>query len=438
MSYVDHLRAALAEPDWILLQRLADIAVRAGMSLYIVGGPVRDCLLRRTVTDLDLTTEGDALTLARVMAHELGGAWEKFDRFGTAKVIPPGRTRYAPIDLATTRTETYAHPGALPDVTRGTIETDLIRRDFTINAMAIRLDGEQSGTLVDLHGGESDLSAGRLRVLHDRSFEDDPTRLLRGVRFEQRFNFTFAYDTGRLIASSLPMIDRVSGDRIRHELELIFGEAQPLKTLARLDELGVLSQIDRDLHIDDWIAARFQAQAALPAQYAAPLKAGTRREQNAAVAKADPFACWVWLAGRLSESSLTRFSQRVNLARAEAVDLAQVRAVRDAAETIGQLKSRSRIYRALAHYHERSLRAALTVIDQPDTQAALRLYLDELREVKPALNGTRLQELGVPRGPQLGHILAEVHDALLDGLIATPEQEEEYAQQISAREGRGT
>jgi len=413
MSYVDHLRAALAELDWILLQRLADIAARAGASLYIVGGPVRDCLLRRTVTDLDLTTEGDALTLARSMARELGGAWKKFDRFGTAKLILPGRS--SPIDLATTRTETYAHPGALPEVTRGTIETDLIRRDFTINAMAIQLDGEQQGTLIDLHGGESDLYSGTLRVLHDRSFEDDPTRLFRGARFEQRFNFTFAYDTERIIPASLPMIDRVSGDRIRHELELIYRETQPVKALLRLHEWGALRQIDHELHVDEWIVERFQSQAA-------PF---------------DAFACWVWLACRLSESSLTRFNQRVNLARADAVDLAQVRAMRAVAETIGQLNSRSRIYRALADYHERSLRAALTVIDQAEARAALLLYLNELREVKPALDGGRLQEMGVPRGPRIGRILAEVHDALLDGLIATPAQEEEYAQQIMAREGRG-
>jgi tRNA nucleotidyltransferase (CCA-adding enzyme) len=410
MSYVDHLRAALAEPDWILLQRLADIAAHTGMSLFIVGGPVRDCLLRRTVTDLDLTTEGDALALARTLARELGGAWKKFDRFGTAKLILPGRN--SPIDLATTRTETYAHPGALPAVTRGTIETDLIRRDFTINAMAIRLDGEQQGTLIDLHGGESDLYSGKLRVLHERSFEDDPTRLFRGVRFEQRFNFTFAYDTERIIPSALPMLDRVSGDRIRHELELIFGEAQPLKALLRLDELGALRQIDRDLHLDDWITARFQSQAA-------PF---------------DPFTCWVWLACRLRESSLTRFSQRVNLTRADVVDLAQVRAVRDAAETIGRMNSRSGLYRALADYHERSLRAALTVIDQAEARTAVLLYLNELREVRPALDGTRLQAMGAPRGPQIGRILAEVHAALLDGVIATPEQEEEYAQQIMARE----
>jgi len=413
MSYVDYLRAALAEPDWLTLQHLAEIATRAGMSLYIVGGPVRDCLLRRAVTDLDLTTEGDALKLARTMARELGGAWQKFDRFGTAKLILPGREN--PIDLATTRTETYAHPGALPAVTLGTIEADLIRRDFTINAMAIRLDGAQQGTLIDRYGGEADVYTGVLRVLHDHSFQDDPTRLFRGVRFEQRFNFALAFDTEQLMAPALPVIDQVSGDRIRHELELIFCEAQPLKALARLSELGILRQIEPDLQVDEWTAERFQSQAA-------PF---------------DPFACWVWLACRLSESSLTRLSQRVNLARADAIDLKQVLAVRDAAETIGRLNSRSNIYRALAKYHDRSLRAALTVIDPPVAQAAIGLYLNELREVKPALDGTRLQELGVLRGPVIGRILAEVHAALLDGMIATPQQEEEYAQQIIAREGYG-
>jgi tRNA nucleotidyltransferase (CCA-adding enzyme) len=414
MSYVDHLRAALAETDWSLVRHLAEIATQAGMSLYIVGGPVRDCLLRRMVADLDLTTEGDALTLARTMARELGGAWKKFDRFGTAKLILPGRD--SPIDLATTRTETYAHPGALPNVRRGTIETDLIRRDFTINAMAIRLDGARQGALIDLHGGESDLYSGTLRVLHGRSFEDDPTRLFRGVRFEQRFNFALAADTVPLVAPALPVIDQVSGDRIRHELELTFRETQPLKALARLDELDILRQIEPELRVDDWIVERFQLQAA-------PF---------------DPFTCWVWLVCRLSEGSLTRFSQRVNLARADAIDLAQVQALRDAADTIARLNSRSGICRALAQFHERSLRAALTVIDQPAAREAVVLYLNELREVKPVLDGTRLRDLGVPPGPLMGRILDEVQAAVLDGVIATPQQEEEYAQQIIAREGRRT
>jgi tRNA nucleotidyltransferase (CCA-adding enzyme) len=412
MSYADPLRAALAEPDWLILQHVAEIAARLQMSLYIVGGPVRDCLLRRSVTDLDLTTEGDALMLARTAAHELGGAWKTFERFGTAKLFFPGRS--SPIDLATTRTETYAHPGALPAVTRGTIHTDLIRRDFTFNALAIRLDGEHQGELIDLHDGEQDLRLGLLRVLHARSFEDDPTRLLRGARFEQRFGFAFADDTLRLIPMALPALDRVSGDRLRHDLELIFGEVQPLKPLLRLHELGILRQIDPAFVIDEWIAARFQTQAA-------PF---------------DRFTCWAWLTCRLPESSLTRFSQRVNLARADAVDVAQVKAVRDAQETIGRRHSRSEIYRALAAYSDRALRAALTVIDQPEALHNIVLCLNELRDVKPALDGHQLQALGAPRGPALGQLLEQIHNAVLDGVITTPQQEEDYARRIIAREGQ--
>jgi tRNA nucleotidyltransferase (CCA-adding enzyme) len=411
MSYAETLRAALAEPDWLILQRLAEIAARLEMPLYIVGGPVRDCLLRRVVTDLDLTTEGDALTLARTAAHELGGAWKKFERFGTAKIFFPGRN--SPIDLATTRTETYVHPGALPDVTRGTIQTDLIRRDFTFNALAIRLDGDHQGDLIDRHDGEQDLRQGLVRVLYARSFEDDPTRLFRGARFEQRFEFAFADDTLRLIPAALPALNQVSGDRIRHELELIFQETEPLRPLLRLHELGVLRQIDPAFVIDDWIAARFQTQ----------------------VAPFDRFTCWVWLTCRLSESSLTRFSQRVNLARAEAVDAAHVKAIRDQ-EMIGRWQRRSEIHRALAPYSDRALRAALTVIDQPAAQQNIVLYLNELRDVKPALDGHQLQALGAQRGPALGRLLEQIQEAVLDGVITTPQQEEVYARQLIAREGQ--
>jgi tRNA nucleotidyltransferase (CCA-adding enzyme) len=412
MSYADLLRAALAEPDWSILQRLAEIAVRLEMSLYIVGGPVRDCLLRRTVTDLDLTTEGDALTLSHTAARELGGAWKKFERFGTAKLYVPGRA--IPIDVATTRTETYAHPGALPDVTRGTVQTDLIRRDFTFNALAIRLDGDHQGELIDRHDGEQDLRQGIVRVLHPRSFEDDPTRLFRGARFEQRFGFAFADDTLHLIPAALPALDRVSGDRLRHELELIFQETQPLRPLLRLHELGILQQIDPAFVVDDWIAARFQTQAA-------PF---------------DRFTCWTWLTCRLTGSSLTRFSQRVNLARADAIDAAHVKTVRDAQETIGQLQRRSEIYRALAAYSDRALRAALTVIDRSEAQQNIVLCLNELRDMKPALDGYQLQALGAQRGPALGRWLEQIHEAVLDGIITTPQQEEDYARQLIAREGQ--
>lgn len=411
MSYADQLRAALSESDWAFLRHIAALTERLSQPLFLVGGPVRDCLLRRAVSDLDLTTEGDALALARTVAHEWGGTWKSFDRFGTTKVYLPGRA--LPIDIATTRTETYAQPGALPQVAPGSIHADLIRRDFTINAMALRLDGAYLGGLIDQFGGLIDLRNGVLRVLHPQSFNDDPTRILRGLRFEQRFSFVFAPETQALIPAALSVLAQLSGDRLRHEMELLFRETQPLRALQRMQATGALACIDPALTCDEWLAARFTT-------HAAPF---------------DRFICWAWLTCRLDAASLTRFSQRVNLTRADAVDLAQVKAVRDAAEPIGALTRRSAIYRAVHAYHDRALRAALTVVDQAETQHNLALYLNELCEIKPVIDGDRLQALGMPSGPEMGRLLAQLHDAWLDGEIVTPRQAEDYARQVMKRKG---
>lgn len=411
MSYGDQLRAALAVSDWQTLCDIADVAARLSMSLYIVGGPVRDCLLQRPVSDLDLTTEGDAILLAQTVSRELSGRWKKFDRFGTAKLELPGRA--GSIDLATTRTETYAHPGALPDVTRGTIETDLVRRDFTINALAIRLDGERRGELVDRHGGERDLREGVLRVLHDRSFRDDPTRIFRGARFEQRFGFVTAAETLQLIPAALPVIDQLSGDRIRREFETIFEEQRPLAPLTRLHEWGVLRQVEPELTIDPWVREQFQ-------QHSAPYKR---------------IECWAWLACRLSASDLTRFSQRVNLSRDEALDLAQIADLWEAQNSIGDLTRRSELYRRLSAYRDRALQAALTVIDHDRARANVELYLKELRTVQIAVDGDRLQQLGLTPGPIMRQVLDELRDAVLDGVIRTPQQQEDFARQMIARQG---
>ena len=411
MSYAHQLQAALEPSDWQMLREIGDLASELGMSLYIVGGPVRDCLLLRQVDDLDLTTEGDASQLAQAAAHTLAGAWKKFDRFGTAKLELPGRTR--PIDLATTRTETYAYPGALPDVTRGTIQTDLIRRDFTINAMAIRLDDEQRGELIDLYGGQHDLHSGVLRVLHDRSFIDDPTRLFRGARFEQRFGFAIAADTLQLIPAALRVIDQLSGDRLRHELEIVFDEADPLAPLRRLDQWGVLNQIEPEIQIDGRVSERFS-------QSSAPYERLT---------------CWAWLTCRMSPGGLTRFSQRVNLTRDDAIDLAQIKDLWSAQESIGELTRRSQVYRHLSEYHDRALEVALTVIDWERARANITLYLNELRAVKLAVDGTRLQQLGLTPGPLIGQVLEELRDAVLDEIVDTRQQQEDFVRLAIARQG---
>jgi tRNA nucleotidyltransferase (CCA-adding enzyme) len=404
MSYAERLRAALSPADEAVVSRLAQLAA---CPLYLVGGPVRDCVLGRRVTDLDLALEGNAIDLAHALTNDMGGTLTTHTRFGTAKWLAPDRTRS--IDLAMTRTETYPQPGALPVVTRGTLAADLVRRDFTANAMALRLDGDHFGELIDLHGGERDVRAGVVRVLHPHSFADDPTRLFRAARFEQRFGWTVAPETLALIPAALPVIDVISGDRLRHELELIFREAQPARSLQRLDEWGVLRQIDRALKFGDRSAQRLSHSV-------------------------EAFDGWAyWLADQ-SPADAQRIAVRLNLRREDAIDLDQVIDLSGAADTIGRAEAASTIYRLLTRYHDRVLRMALTLIDDDRARHNIEHYLAELSQVRPELNGTQLQALGLPPGPALGRLLRDLTAARLDGKVTTRQAEEDYARQWLARE----
>jgi tRNA nucleotidyltransferase (CCA-adding enzyme) len=206
---MDDLAAALrhAHPE------LADVREAAEEPVYLVGGAVRDLLLGRPRADVDLVVEGDAAALAA----RLGGAEKEHERFGTVKVEVGGHE----LDLATARTERYPRPGALPEVApAASIEADLARRDFTVNAMAIPLQGESR--LIDPHGGREDLDRGLLRVLHPRSFEDDPTRAIRAARYGSRFGFSLEPETSELLRCA--DLSTVSADRRRAELERLAAE----------------------------------------------------------------------------------------------------------------------------------------------------------------------------------------------------------------------
>ena len=235
-----------------------------GQRLYLVGGAVRDLLLGRPNVDFDLVVEGDAPRLARQLAKKerLDGENSKVGervtvhrQFGTAKFSRGGLN----IDLITARSETYARPGALPTVQPGTIRDDLLRRDFSINAMAIDLSPASFGQLLDHHGGRSDLEQERVvRILHERSFIDDATRILRALRYEQRLGLNLERNTERLLCEHKSMLDTISGDRIRHELELILKEDRPEQILKRAQALGVLQQLDPSLRGNGWLAQRFR------------------------------------------------------------------------------------------------------------------------------------------------------------------------------------
>ncbi|MGH7488346.1 MAG: CCA tRNA nucleotidyltransferase, partial [bacterium] len=207
--------------------------------MYLVGGVVRDFLLKRKDWDLDLAVEGDGIGFARLVADRYGAGLAVFERFATSRLVFLDGLK---MDIATTRRESYAHPAVLPTVQPASIEEDLYRRDFTINAIAIQLNPRQFGRVLDPYGGQRDLRARTIRVLHAGSFQDDPTRLFRAIRFEQRFDFRLERTTLRLLAqaASTNLIQQLSGPRLQNEILLLFAEHDPVRAIARLAQLKLL------------------------------------------------------------------------------------------------------------------------------------------------------------------------------------------------------
>ena len=234
------------------LESVQKLALYAGLAAYLVGGTVRDFLLGVPVKDLDFSVEGDAPSLASRLAETSGGSLTTHRRFGTATVTV-GDTR---IDLVTARREAYPVRGQLPKVSSSNIVDDLARRDFTINAMALPISGGTAG-IVDHWNGVNDLDAGVIRVLHPGSFLDDPTRMFRAVRYEQRFGFQIEDSSLSQLhfAVGSSAVDSVSGDRWRHEVERILDEADPGPALLRASQLGLLSGLHSALGKDDGLTA---------------------------------------------------------------------------------------------------------------------------------------------------------------------------------------
>ncbi|HJT23019.1 MAG TPA: polya polymerase, partial [bacterium] len=236
-----------------LLRKIGALAEERGEAAYAVGGFVRDLFLNRPGVDIDITVEGDGLTFAEKLAKMTGSEVEAFTQFGTSIVVIPG---FGKVDVATARTESYEKPGALPKVAKSGIIQDLYRRDFTLNAMALSLSPGYFLKLLDPFGGLADLKSGRIRALHEKSFIDDPTRIFRAVRFEQRFQERIEAKTQKWLLSAVKghYIQRVSGERLRNELRLIFQEPHPERAVRRLEELGVLPYIHPALGVS--IAAK--------------------------------------------------------------------------------------------------------------------------------------------------------------------------------------
>ena len=426
-NLAERLEAALPPDRMALLAAIADAAHHQHAALFIVGGFVRDLLLERPSLDFDLVVEGDAIALARSLARQYGGRVTSHAQFGTAKwhLNEPGQdgrplklsiSGLPSVDLVSARTEFYTHPTALPTVERGSIKLDLHRRDFTINTLALRLDGRHYGELQDYWGGLEDLRQRLVRVLHSLSFVDDPTRILRAVRFEQRFDFNIETRTMQLLQEARPLIDRLSGDRVRHEVNYILDSRAAAQILARLHNLGILTAVHANLGWDDWLRARLESLRDFePGSPEALCGAESSKEF-----KRDLFYV-LWLI-RLPVEKAQQVCGRLKLpvALAKAVQQACVLwTERDElpAKPPSGVVARLEDVPCLAWY------GLYLAAEQDALRQTLEAYNLRWRKLYPTIDGHDLQALGLRPSAAFRYILGTLREAWLDGKISSPEEE---------------
>ena len=429
------LERALSPSVMALVRHIAQQAHKMGAEPYFVGGLVRDLLLGQPIVDVDMVIEGDAIALARRLSADLGGRVRTHRRFGTAKWLltpqvwenvsgrPPDpdadEALPASVDFVTARTEFYTHPTALPQVARSSITQDLHRRDFTINTLAIRLNPDHWGELLDYYGGEADLRDGIIRVLHSLSFVDDPTRMLRAARLEVRMGFHLDPRSEELIADALPLLKRVSGERIWHELALIFREAEPERVLCRLETLGVLAHIHPQLRCDRWLQKRYRT-----------LRESLNLDRWHLDLTDRTFLYLALLTYRLEREALQELADRLRITRSDTDDLLLLSDLKAALPRLGKLRRPSAVYHLLEPYPSRVLAAAWVATDRRRLREYLSRYETTWRHVQPALSGDDLKALGVPPGPIYRRLLNGLRDARLDGRVHTREEEEALLQTL--------
>lgn len=408
----------LDEPTEWLFQTVGELADQIGMKAYAVGGCIRDMYLGRPNFDLDFVIEGSAIDLASVLEEAYPGRFEvvaKHERFNTATLVFSADTKRE-VDLSTARTEFYEFPAALPTVEAAVLEHDLFRRDFTINALALALNKSEYGFVFDFFNGVSDIDARLIRILHPFSFIEDPTRIVRAVRFASRLNFELEERTKQLAhrAIEMGMFDNLGGFRLKEELRLMFESAHRIEALELLDALGGgLRYLAANLSFDE--TARQHLKVA---------------ERILSSNRLDRY--WIVYLGTLlaplPSSELERVIDRLVLANDEREWIRSgIKLTAELHAVQSKTPANSEIYSLLHGYSDQALSVAASLAKAGSpSRDWIKHYLDELRGVRTSISGNDLIRIGFPQGPLIKEALQELHVARLNGEVQTPAQEFEF------------
>lgn len=408
-----------------MLRLAGDVAGALGFKAYLVGGSVRDLLRGQENLDLDIVIEGDGIQFAKEFGMRIGAKVRTHERFGTAHVIADSLK----LDVATARTEYYESPAALPKVETSSIKKDLYRRDFTINTLAIALNPRNYGLLIDFFGGQRDLREKTIRVLHNLSFIEDPTRAFRAIRFSERFGFKLSKHTENLIKSALRMnlFDRLSGSRLYDELLLTFNETEPVRAIKRLSEYGLLKVIHQNLAFDDKLESVIQSIHDTLSWFNLLFL-----EEKSDKGTVYLIALLSVLDERDRETAFERLSapsiikEKINKGILHSSELIRVLPLQDPAK----------IYKAMHNLAIETILFSMAVAVQDRKKKEISRYLIELRNVRPLLTGRDLKGMGIPPGPIYSAILDELLEERLRGKLKTREDELAHVRERSQVEAK--
>jgi len=401
-----------------VLEQGGRVAQRMGFRAFIVGGFVRDLLLGIENLDVDLVIEGDGIEFATELARQLKGELKRHRGFGTATIILPHGFK---LDVATSRSEFYPFPAALPQVKPAPLSEDLARRDFTVNTMAIDISPSSFGLLIDFFGGQEDLRRKKVRVLHPRSFIEDPTRIFRAIRFEQRYDFQIDKESEKLIQDVLKgeIFQRLSRERIREELVQILKEDEPEKTIHRLQDFRILKAIYPKIELTPQKEKELNYLVDVFAHFEVLSKEKSKR--------------WLirllLLLEDLNEEEVRDFCGRYKFTREDqnAIISGRLEAERliKSLRSPGLLKS-SFIHSLLRSVPQEALLFTMAKAQDKLVKKRILLYLTRLRLVEIEVDGKDLKSMGYKPSPRFSQILEEVRRARLDGLVKNKKEEINY------------
>jgi tRNA nucleotidyltransferase (CCA-adding enzyme) len=403
------------EPYLSRLRVAAKVAAEKRIRLYVVGGFVRDLLLGRSSQDVDLVVEGDAIRLAKALKAELGGKVVTHLKYMTASVKFSHDDK---LDIASARREVYVRPAAQPDVAQSKLKSDLYRRDFTINALALRLSDSLEATVIDFFGGRQDLDTRKIRVLHNHSFIDDPTRILRAVRFEQRLDFSIEPHTKQLIRGALEtdVFRLAHGERLAEELKLALSESNPVGVLTRLHKLKILRALHTELRFEQKQRARTEQALQFMETYPDLVPAERR-----------------WLVPliimyeELSEDGREFLKERFGWTL-----VGWPSPMNDLLRTlIRKDLSPSEIARNLDPLYPRQLAVLAGIANHPLFHQRVDLYIRKIRGMEPLISGRDIMDCGVPQGPDVKAWKKRAFAAQRDGEFEDRAGAQAWLEQVS-------